>query len=337
MELTLHLPPREWYTYDLPYWGLDYPPLTAYHSLLLGWLGSRVNPAWFALHASRGLESPELLIYMRLTALATEALVFTLPAYLLSKAVTANPGERDFLLLLLLCHPTLAIIDHGHFQYNAAMLGFMLWTIYLFHRHRAWVLGSVTFCCSLLFKQMALFYALPVFFFLLGRCFSHALGSGKRRRGFLLLVQLGLTVVLTLGLALLPLLVGPGAGDLGTVLQVLHRIFPLQRGLYEDKVANFWCASNLLIRWRTLLSRDALALLSLGATLVTTLPSALLLLRFPTRKYFLYALLCSSLAFFLFAFQVHEKSILLPVLPACLLVLEEPIIVPWFVNVAMFS
>jgi alpha-1,3-glucosyltransferase len=30
MELTIHLPIREWYTYDLQYWGLDYPPLTAY-------------------------------------------------------------------------------------------------------------------------------------------------------------------------------------------------------------------------------------------------------------------------------------------------------------------
>jgi len=36
MELTNHLPTRQWYTYDLQYWGLDYPPLTAYHSWLCG-------------------------------------------------------------------------------------------------------------------------------------------------------------------------------------------------------------------------------------------------------------------------------------------------------------
>jgi hypothetical protein len=41
MELTNHLPTRQWYTYDLQYWGLDYPPLTAYHSWLCGkmWVG----------------------------------------------------------------------------------------------------------------------------------------------------------------------------------------------------------------------------------------------------------------------------------------------------------
>jgi alpha-1,3-glucosyltransferase len=36
MELTIHLSPLQWYFYDLQWWGLDYPPLTAYHSWILG-------------------------------------------------------------------------------------------------------------------------------------------------------------------------------------------------------------------------------------------------------------------------------------------------------------
>jgi alpha-1,3-glucosyltransferase len=36
IEIVSHLPVSQWYFYDLPYWGLDYPPLTAYHSWLLG-------------------------------------------------------------------------------------------------------------------------------------------------------------------------------------------------------------------------------------------------------------------------------------------------------------
>jgi alpha-1,3-glucosyltransferase len=36
MEITRHLPLKQWYTYDLQYWGLDYPPLTAYVSWLCG-------------------------------------------------------------------------------------------------------------------------------------------------------------------------------------------------------------------------------------------------------------------------------------------------------------
>jgi alpha-1,3-glucosyltransferase len=38
MELTRHLPVSQWYFYDLQWWGLDYPPLTAYHSWILGFM-----------------------------------------------------------------------------------------------------------------------------------------------------------------------------------------------------------------------------------------------------------------------------------------------------------
>ena len=44
MEITTHLPFREWYTYDLQYWGLDYPPLTAYVSYFFGLIAQTVNP-----------------------------------------------------------------------------------------------------------------------------------------------------------------------------------------------------------------------------------------------------------------------------------------------------
>lgn len=33
-------------------------------------------------------------------------------------------------------------------------------------------------------------------------------------------------------------------------LQVLRRIFPLRRGLYEDYVANFWCTSSAVLKWK---------------------------------------------------------------------------------------
>ena len=36
MEITTHLPVSQWYFHDLEWWGLDYPPLTAYHSWVLG-------------------------------------------------------------------------------------------------------------------------------------------------------------------------------------------------------------------------------------------------------------------------------------------------------------
>eukprot|EP01084_Bolivina_argentea_P205725 351394_1 len=44
MEITTNTPIHEWYEpttdNDLQYWGLDYPPLTAYHSWLCGQLAN---------------------------------------------------------------------------------------------------------------------------------------------------------------------------------------------------------------------------------------------------------------------------------------------------------
>jgi alpha-1,3-glucosyltransferase len=63
MELTVHLPPSDWYRNtsgnDLAYWGLDYPPLSAYQSLLHGRIINASLPDAVALRSSRGFESLE--------------------------------------------------------------------------------------------------------------------------------------------------------------------------------------------------------------------------------------------------------------------------------------
>ena len=60
------------------------------------------------------------------------------------------------------------------------------------------------------------------------------------------------------------------------------------------------------------------------ATIAALLPSALRTIKTPTKDAFLWCLSCSAFAFFLFSFQVHEKSALLPLLPATLLSLRAP-------------
>lgn len=61
MEITLNLPVRDWYTNtthnDLSYWGLDYPPLTAYQSLFHGLFLRLFHKPSVELFASRGHES----------------------------------------------------------------------------------------------------------------------------------------------------------------------------------------------------------------------------------------------------------------------------------------
>uniref|UniRef100_A0A0A0L9U3 Alpha-1,3-glucosyltransferase n=2 Tax=Cucumis sativus TaxID=3659 RepID=A0A0A0L9U3_CUCSA len=60
-------------------------------------------------------------------------------------------------------------------------------------------------------------------------------------------------------------------------------------------------------------------------------------IRVPSNQGFLYGLLCSSFSFYLFSFQVHEKSILLPLLPASMLALDEPSLFIHFLHYALLS
>ena len=75
---------------------------------------------------------------------------------------------------------------------------------------------------------------------------------------------------------------------------------------------------------------------SLFTTLLAILPSCVHLGLNPDKHRLVYCLANSALAFFMFSFQVHEKSILLPALPITLLILDEPFWSGWFNNVAIF-
>ncbi|KAI8373722.1 glycosyl transferase [Blakeslea trispora] len=326
MEITIHLPTSKWYRYDTQWWGLDYPPLTAYHSWLCGIIGSAINASWFALDTSRGIESTTSKLFMRSTVIASEGLVYIPAVLVFCQIMYGSNGyfKKHMAAVLILMQPALIMIDHAHFQFNSVMLGFTLWAINCFLT-KHFVLGAFCFCLALGFKQMALFYSPAVFAFLLGRCFTEP-------KGALLFVKLGLTVVATWVALLLPWI-----SSLEDLQHVFMRVFPVARGLYEDKVANVWCAINIVIKLRQRMSIEATVRLSLLATLAAVIPVSVHLGIAPSRRRFLYAMVNSSLGFFLFAFQVHEKSILLPLLPATLLILEEPVAASVFISTAMFS
>ena len=65
------------------------------------------------------------------------------------------------------------------------------------------------------------------------------------------IAKLGLAVTATFAIMWAPFL-----GRTSDFLQVLHRIVPVRRGLYEDYVANFWCTTSLAIKWRSLFSQQ---------------------------------------------------------------------------------
>ncbi|PPJ56311.1 hypothetical protein CBER1_00633 [Cercospora berteroae] len=352
LEITSDLPTTHWYFHDLQWWGLDYPPLTAYHSWLLGKIGAIINPSWFALYQSRGLDDPDLKVFMRATVYLSEHLVY-IPAVVvcarhLARLHNINSWEAAIALTAILMQPATILIDHGHFQYNTVMLGLFVAAVSNILAGRA-LWACLFFVGALGFKQMALFWAPAIAAYLAGTCIFPRVDIAR-------LFGIAIATIGSFALVFLPLLLGtawdayrgillPSDATLPPLLnslpfklddqaaywpyvvqlaQAVHRIFPFSRGLFEDKVANIWCtihASGVhkLHQYdQGLLSKAALAL-----TLASILPPCLIIFFRPKKELVPLALATTAWGFFLCSYQVHEKNVLLPLLPMTLLLAAQ--------------
>ncbi|KAL8696499.1 MAG: hypothetical protein Q9201_007630 [Fulgogasparrea decipioides] len=348
IEITTHLPISQWYFYDLPYWGLDYPPLTAYHSWLLGKIGSIIDPGWFALDTSRGFEDQLLKVYMRATVLVSEYLVYIPAAVILSRKLGRLRGvsiwESSVALVAILMQPATILIDHAHFQYNTVMLGFTLASISSMLAGRA-LWGCVFFVASLCYKQMALYYAPAVVAYLVSICVAPHFNFNR-------FIAITLVTAVSFAVCFAPLILGSLYNHHGGIpaytaketplppllvslpfeindqtwyypallqlTQSIHRILPFARGLFEDKVANMWCAIHTAHKLSNY-PLGQMQRISTLITLVSILPSTMTISLFPHRELLPWAMASTAWGFYLCSFQVHEKSVLLPLLPMTIL------------------
>jgi alpha-1,3-glucosyltransferase len=182
-EVTVNLPIKDWYENttdnDLLYWGLDYPPLTAYHSFIMGHFAKYINESYVALYTSRGITTDDHKFFMRNTVLIADMLIY-IPAMLLachvifSKLLKMNKDKSEsfywLFVLIALCYPGQLLIDNGHFQYNNISLGLAALAISAILLDIR-IIGAVLFVLSLNYKQMELYHAVPFFIYLLSNCF----------------------------------------------------------------------------------------------------------------------------------------------------------------------
>ncbi len=327
--------------------------------------GSLINPSWFALYKSRGLEDPQLKIYMRATVLVSEFLIFVPALVVLSRRLMrvhrVDQWESWIALAAILLQPGLILIDHGHFQYNAVMLGFMLASLSSFYMER-WLWCCVFFVAAIGYKQMALYYAPAIFASLLGVCCFPRFNLPR-------FTWIAAVTSLSFLILFIPLLLGgywdgPVVDKSGRPLeppllskpstsfsarylsnslawyypilqqlaQSIHRIFPFARGIFEDKVANLWCVLNVFHKLRSY-EPQLLQRASLATTLISIFPPCVVLFLRPRSEALLYGFAATAWGFFLCSFQVHEKSVLLPLLPMTLLLAQReglgPVVRGW--------
>lgn len=252
-EITINLPISDWYTNtsdnDLMYWGLDYPPLTAYHSWINGWVAKKLNSSYVELHTSRGITTENHQHFMRNTVLFADLLLY-IPAIIFaaqSIQPQASPLRKVLGLVVSLFYPGQIIIDNGHFQYNNISLGLTCLAVAAIFRNSL-RFAAILFVLALNYKQMELYHALPFFVYMFANSFRST--SEKQQRFGQWLVN-GVENVAILGTIVIfsfALIWSPWLTSLDHFKQLVHRLFPLARGVFEDKVSNIWCIVNVFYK-----------------------------------------------------------------------------------------
>nr|CAG4649365.1 EOG090X06YP [Scapholeberis mucronata] len=349
LAITHSLPLNKWYVDVTSQWTLDYPPLFAWFEYLLGRVAQFFDPDMLKVE-NLDYASHNTILFQRLSVIVTD-LVFALGVQKCLNSVTGQAKSENqkgkwfssptILSFLLLCNAGLFIVDQIHFQYNGFLTGILLLSIGSVLQGKN-LEAALWFSILLNLKHIYLYIA-PVYFVYLLRSYcietSH---KSKFKLHFKRLAKLGLIVIATFGLTY-----GPFIGQLP---EVLSRLFPFEnRGLCHAYWApNFWALYNLVDKMSTLAGRklgwldvstpvasmtgglvkefDHTVLPSVGprATLALTvlalIPAVVILLRRPNQPLaFIRAIVMCAFASFLFGWHVHEKAILIVIIPLTLL------------------
>lgn len=314
MSITLNRPIHEWYVEESiePWWRIDYPPVAAYLSLAFGHVYQHIEPE--AMKLQFGYESESLTAFMRASVLLIDCLLLLPAIYLVNRKISLsryrNIGVYFASMAVIMLKPDQILIDHGHFQYNSLMLGLILLAFYCMLE------GRVYFCCFLFTlaincKLMSTYYCLAFLTALIGLA-SKKKTIKKEEHRIQFLLQLTMYGAIVIGTTVLLWI--PWLSSFEDAKNVLSAIFPVHRGLYQLKVPNFWCISDVILKWQAWLSKGMLTLLCAAACIVFSLPSMLALMLRPSQKVLIIGFSTIAMTFFMFSYHVHEKSILLPLL-----------------------
>lgn len=334
MEITVNNNLENWYksseNHPENYWPIDYPPLSAYFAYILGKIFQFVFPDGIELIKSRGYESQIFKILMRLTVIFSDLIFYHIPLQLFLNRYFDKKQEKFrnlkiFIGLLIgLLSPCLVLIDHGHFQYNCVFLGLYI-LAFKFLLDKKLTMSIFVISLSVNFKQMGAYYLLPFLFYAL----KYINKSSSNIFTFILYcLYCAFVTVISFIFIWSPFIFKSNFND------VIKRIFPLWRGIFEDNVATFWCTLNRFVKLKHL--GENLLTISLVITILFCLPSVMILFK-KSRRLTSLAFLCCSMSFFLFSFHVHEKTIIVPFVAFILCYEEIKILFPSFILLSSFS
>ncbi|KAF7332138.1 Alpha-1,3-glucosyltransferase [Mycena kentingensis (nom. inval.)] len=340
LAITHSLPISKWYYDTTSEWTLDYPPFFAYFEKILSIPASFIDPKIVDLN-NLNYDAWSVVAYQRTTVILSELVLGAVLLKFIRGSV--DPSTQRIISASLFLHPGFLIVDHIHFQYNGFMFGILLWSI-LMARNGRKLASGILFAVLLNFKHIYMYLA-PAYFIYLLRSYCFSPSSNLEIKHFLSLAN---SVIAVFILSFGPFIV------MGQIPQVLSRLFPFTRGLNHAYWApNAWAlvtaADRVLLRYVTRTGAEIVVNASgvastsrglVGDTVFAVLPNikpihtfaitvlfqsvALVKLWFnPSYKSFVTALTLCGYASYLFGWHVHEKAILLVLVPLSLLAAER--------------
>ncbi|KAF8528764.1 glycosyltransferase family 57 protein [Hysterangium stoloniferum] len=336
LAITHSLPLSKWYYDTTSEWTLDYPPFFAYFEYIMSIPAYILDPKIVNLD-NLYYDAWSVIAYQRTTVILTELVLGAAALRFIRGA--ADPATQKIISISLFLHPGFLIVDHIHFQYNGFMFGILLWSL-LAARNGNKLLSGSLFAILLNFKHIYMYIA-PAYFIYLLRSYCMTPQARPNLPNFLSLAN---AVIVIFAFSLGPFVL------MGQTAQLLSRLFPFTRGLNHAYWApNAWALVTALDRVLLRFAKSSGANINVnisgvsatsrglvGDTIFAVLPNIrpihtfLITLTFqiifliklwlvPTYKSFLTTVTLCGYASFMFGWHVHEKAVLLILVPLSLL------------------
>ena len=327
MSIVHSLPLSKWYYSHISPWTLDYPPFFAWFEMILSFFAKYFDKNMLILN-NLNYDSFYTILYQRLTVIISDILLYK--SILSFVNLLKYKKNKLIIYLLLLLNPGLLIVDHIHFQYNGFLFSILLYSISSLYQDH-YIQASLYFSILLNFKHIYIYMAPVYFIYLLYRYCINV-------KSFKNLIFIASTVLFIFFISF-----GPFYQD---IEQVFTRLFPFDnRGLCHAYWApNFWAIYNIIdkiivkyghfigfninninnIAFMTgglvedvkhMILPEITPLTTFIITFITMLPALIMLSSKAIYSNFIRVLVLCTFSSYLFGWHVHEKAILMIIIP----------------------
>ncbi|CAF1199854.1 unnamed protein product [Rotaria sordida] len=363
LALTHSLPLNQWYYENRSEWTLDYPPFFAHFEYGLSKFAHYFDSAMLDIN-NHNYASEKTKLFQRLTVIGSE-IILALAILSLLKSMQIGRKNHDIPMpiiqllfaLSLLVNFGLILVDHIHFQYNGFLLAILLLSISCMYQNQ-YLMGAIWFSTLLNLKHIFLYIAPAYVVYLF---YAFCIRQSSNCKSFVI-------NLITLGMAtLIPFIFSFGPFILMNQLpQVLSRLFPFKRGLCHAYWApNVWAMYNVLDKALAIIGRythlfqvrsisvsmtsglvqdiehQVLPSITPAMTFILTIifmiPSLFRLFRRCSKRTFLETIILCALTSFLFGWHVHEKAILISIIPLSLLAFDSREHARYFLLLSIFG